>query len=190
MSFIPFSTILGGLLQEASQRVRATAVLSLCALIYALLAGCTGMPGSLEKPDVNVTSIKIGANEGLEQRFIVGLRITNPNRVALPIHGMSYNLALDGINLAKGVTNKIDTIPAYGEAKIDVEVGISLLSGVRLIQRLMSQQGQELGYTLDAKLDVGSAFMPRMVVSESGTVPFLSSSTSTPTTKSTTSPAK
>lgn len=151
-------------------RLRPAAVtlwLGLCLLLPA----CSTLQPNFEKPTVTLTSIRLGQAQGLEQRFIVGLRVVNPNRVALPVEGMSYTLNLEGYDLANGVANNIAPIPAYGESTIDVDVAVNLFNSMRFMQNVLTKPVTDLHYQFNAKLDIGNVLLPNLRVSEAGVIP-------------------
>lgn len=143
-----------------------------CVLLTSVfLTGCSTLKPSFEQPTVNVISIKAPSRGSVEKLFRVGLRVTNPNNMALDIKGISYELSVDGIALASGVTAEIPVVAAYGEASFDVPVGVSLLNGLRLFKRLVDTPQAELPYELEARIDVGSTWLPKISVSERGMIP-------------------
>lgn len=144
--------------------------LVLLTALLCLLSGCSLLQPRFEKPTVQLTSIRMAPAQGMEQRFTVGLRVVNPNASALPLRGISYTLNLQGFDLANGVASQIAPIPAYGETTIYVDVVVSLLSSLRLVQSLLSQPLHEVNYRFNAKLDIGHALLPSLRVSEQGVI--------------------
>ena len=57
---------------------------------------------NLEPPKLQVVAIEPLKAVGADQRFRIKLRALNPNRVALPISGMSYTLTVEDFDLAEG----------------------------------------------------------------------------------------
>lgn len=137
-----------------------------CAL--ALLQACTMLP-RLEEPGITVNSVKLLEPTGLNQRFQIGLSLTNPNSVALPIRGMSYTLSLNGYDLIKGVSANIPRLEAYSETPVVVEGSADMFEALRLLNALMRDTQPELQYRLAAKLDV-QGWRPDVNVSRSGVV--------------------
>lgn len=133
-----------------------------------LLQSCTFLP-KLEEPGIAVSSVKLLDSTGLTQRFRIGLSLTNPNRVALPINGMSYTLSLNGYDLIKGVSADIPTLQAYSETPVVLEGTADLFEALRLLNSLMREAQPELEYRLAAKLDV-QGWRPNISVSRSGVV--------------------
>lgn len=144
----------------------------LCLLMLWLcaLSGCATLSPSFEDPEVEVLSIQRIPSEGMEQRFSIGLRITNPNSSALNIKGMSYSLSIEDYKVASGVSAEVPTVEAYGEARFSLPVSTSLLNSIRLLKHLMELNKSSLSYRLEAKLDLGIPLMPKTSVVEEGEV--------------------
>lgn len=133
-----------------------------------LLQACTVLP-RLEEPGVTVNSVKLLDPTGLSQRFQIGLSLTNPNGVALPVRGMSYTLSLNGYDLIKGVRADIPRLEAYSETPVVVEGSADLLEALRLLNALMRETAPTLEYRLTAKLDV-QGWRPDVNISRTGIV--------------------
>ena len=143
------------------------------------LSACAGLSASLEKPRVKITSIKALQADGFQQRFEIGLSVTNPNTTDIVLRGMSYSIGIGGHDIFSGVTAELPVLKAYTETPIKVAVSANLLSVVALISDLSKQGPENMQYRLDAKLDVG-AYLPSISVQESGPVPFLNSRSLSP----------
>lgn len=99
------------------------------ALLLSLLAACAGLPDSVEAPRVTVANVVPSEIGLLEQRFRLTLRIQNPNNVSLPLEGVSFEVELNGKPFATGVSNRSLTIPALGEASMEVDA-VSNITGI------------------------------------------------------------
>jgi len=124
-----------------------------------------------EKPSVELISFKALPVNGFEQRFEIGLKLTNPNNFELPFNGISYQLSVAGETLAHGVASDIPTAGAYGESRFVVPVSTSLMGGLKVIKALMANQGQDISYQLKAKLDIAIPFVPKLTVIQDGIIP-------------------
>lgn len=134
-------------------------------LYLLLLQGCATL--RLEPPHIAVVNIKPVAGNGLGLAFDVQLKVVNPNGVALPIKGMSYQLALNGIEVLQGATAEIPSIPAYGERQFSVPVSASLLAAPKLLLQLANQSAPTLDYEFSARIDL-QGFLPSQYVVEKG----------------------
>jgi LEA14-like dessication related protein len=133
-----------------------------------LMTGCAGLQTGFERPRIILTSFRAVPSEGFAPRFAIGLRVVNPNRGALNLRGLSYDVELEGHPLLSGVTSNLPRVPGYGEADIEVLVGVDLLGGLRLFNELLSDTRRErFRYALRARLDVGG-LQPFVTLEEKG----------------------
>ena len=93
----------------------------------------------------------------LEQRYALQLRIINPNDADMPINGLSYTIEINQREFAYGVSRQAVTIPAYGEAVLEVEVVSSLLGMLRQLQSLQEDKPAVLDYRLSGKLGLANS---------------------------------
>lgn len=147
---------------------RFSRILAVLALGLAA-AGCTTL-GSLEAPELKVTSIRVLEQEAgsLEQRFAVGLRVINPNNRDIDVEGLDFSLDLNGRRLARGVSNEAFALPRLGEAETTVVVSTSLLDVLRQAVQLGQASDQQLEYRLRGKLHLGGLFVPSIPFDHSG----------------------
>lgn len=71
-----------------------------------MLSACATMQERFEAPKVTITSLSLDRVTLLEQRYRMGLRIQNPNDMALSIAGMAYRFNVNGRELASGVSDQ------------------------------------------------------------------------------------
>lgn len=87
-------------------------------LLIALLALTLGACAALSPRDplnVQVAGIQPLQGEGLEARFLVKLRLQNPNEGAIDYSGVALDLEVNGRRLASGVSDQRGTVPRFGE---------------------------------------------------------------------------
>lgn len=118
------------------------------------LVGCASMSAYKEPLKVSLLSIQPGDMTLLEQRFAIQLRILNPNDIEIPVKGLSYSLEINEREFAYGVSQQAVTIPAFGEALLDVEVVSNLLNVMQQLQSLDGEQHDSLGYRLSGTLSL------------------------------------
>jgi LEA14-like dessication related protein len=141
---------------------------ALLALPLLLLFGCGSLTPGFEQPQVNITSFTLAPNStGVAPRFNIGIRVVNPNRIALPLRGMSYSVEIEGNRILNGATPNLPTVPAYDTADFVIEASPDLLGSVRLLSDLFSRQRTSLGYTFTARIDT-AGMLPSINVEESG----------------------
>jgi LEA14-like dessication related protein len=133
------------------------------ALLAVLVSGCAGLGAYREPPRVSLVSIQPREMGVLEQRYGLKLRIMNPNDTALPVAGMQYSLQINDREFAYGVSRQPVSIPAYGEAVLDVDVVSNLLSVLRRLQEESTAKPGSLTYRLSGSLSLENRI---------GTLPF------------------
>lgn len=139
-------------------------------LLAVMLAACAGLTGPVENPRVTVTSLRLLPADGVEQRIEVGLRLLNPNSFDLHAKGLVISLGLNGVPLLKGATSDLPLVPAYGEAQAKLTLSLSLMSGLRLMSRLVQQPDEPLQYRLEARLDLRRPLWKRLTLMEQGEI--------------------
>ena len=136
-------------------------------LMLLALTGCAGLPADFEEPSLTVTSIAFRNSNSISPQFDIMLHITNPNRVALNLRGMSYSVSLAGHKVVTGVANNLPVVDAYGEADVPISAAVSLFGSIRLLNELMVRNPNQIDYLFDARLDIG-ARRPRLSINRSG----------------------
>jgi LEA14-like dessication related protein len=111
-------------------------------------SGCAGIRMHTEPPYVSLVNMNILQIGIFEQRFLLQLRIQNPNDFALSISGMKYTLMINEKDFARGVNRQSVNLPAYGEEIVDVEVVSDLGNLLNQIRELGTGQKQTLSFRL------------------------------------------
>lgn len=146
-------------------------LLTVSLLLLMLPAGCATLSPGFEEPSLQVNSIRLKNSHSLAPEFEISLRVTNPNRDDLSIDGMTYTLNLAGNKVVSGAANDLPTIPGYGEAEVKIMATLSLLGGFKLLNDLMNEYQESVGYEIIVKLDVGK-FYPRITIQREGVFTF------------------
>jgi LEA14-like dessication related protein len=108
---------------------------------------------------VSLVSIQPKDMTLLEQRYGLQLRILNPNETAIPLEGLSYSLEINGREFAYGVSRQAVSIPAFGEALLDVDVVSNLLNVLQQVQEMSNEQQDSLKYRLSGKLSLSNSLV-------------------------------
>ena len=139
-----------------------------CLFFLALSVGaCASLTPEFDPPKVTVESVdKLSSTSG-GPRFGIKLRVSNPNKQALDIAGISYTLDVMGKELVSGVTNDVPLIDGYSEETVSLEAGINMFQFLRLIAGLGKNTAEEIEYRLSAKIDF-NGFIPTQRVEEVG----------------------
>ena len=135
-------------------------VLSLWLITAAImLAGCQRL-GSLEAPEVSVSSIALNSISLFEQEWGLTLRARNPNDREVTLNSLDYEIYVNGEKFARGLTNERITLPAMGDAQVTTTITTSLLSSLQQLQKIQQNQDQPLQYRLVGKARVAGVPIP------------------------------
>lgn len=136
-------------------------------LLLVFLSACASM--QLEQPQVSVIGFRPVTANGLDAVFELDIQIVNPNGMALPVRGMSYEFAINGTGLLHGVSSQIGDIPAYGKRDVTLQISASLFSAPKILYNLMKDPDQKIHYTFTTKLDLAGV-LPTFRLVEDGTI--------------------
>jgi LEA14-like dessication related protein len=131
-------------------------------LSIALLSACAGLGGLSQKPEVSVAGLKLVQVGVFEQRFILKLRVQNPNDVELRINGLSVEVELNGQPFITGLSDKGVTVPRFGEAVLEVMATSTLGSALKQLRELQKGGRERIDYRIVGRLNLSGI----------GTVPF------------------
>ena len=135
---------------------------------FGLLA-CAPMTPNFVEPKVSLTSFRVLPGESVVPTFEIGLRVINPNNMALKLKGLSYTVELEGYEILTGVSSQLPVIEAYSEGDILLQARPDLFNSVNLFTKLINQPRDVFDFNLSALLDVGG-LMPRIRVQKKGQI--------------------
>lgn len=116
-----------------------------------LLAACAAR---FEKPAVSLAGVDIESLGLFEQRFVLKLRVKNPNPVDIPVEGLNFDVDLNGRPFASGASALAVTIPRYGEAVLEVKASSNLAAFLRQWRDLQKEGRPGLDYRVKGNLRV------------------------------------
>jgi LEA14-like dessication related protein len=125
--------------------------LAAVAALSAALAGCAGF-GLREPVNVSVVGMEPLPGQGMEGRFLVKLRVQNPNEQPIDFDGIALELDLRGQRLATGVSDERGTVPRFGEAIVPVPVSVPVSALVRQALGFASGDRTRADYRLRGRL--------------------------------------
>ncbi len=112
----------------------------LAVMLCLLLSACTTMLTSPPlAPKVTVDSVKAEKIGLTRQNLLFRLAVSNPNSFDLPLQAINFIAAVDGVELAQGLSTERVTIPANGKAMLEVHVSTSIN---KLLGRLLLAANQ------------------------------------------------
>lgn len=120
-------------------RIHRYLALLVAMVLLAGISGCAGLFRPVESLQVNLADLRLQDATLFEQRFVLVLRIQNPNSFAIPVEGVQYSLDLDNEEFARGVSSTKVEIPALGSGLVEVEAVSTTLALIRQLGRLGAQ---------------------------------------------------
>lgn len=116
-----------------------------------LLSACAGL--ALRDPvNVDVVGIEPLPGQGMEGRFLVKLRVQNPNEQPVDYDGLYVELEVRGHRLASGVSDERGTIPRFGESVLSLPMTVPVTAMVRQALGFASGDRTRVDYLLRGKL--------------------------------------
>jgi LEA14-like dessication related protein len=122
------------------------------------LSACATLPGGTQAPTVTIADIRPLEFGLLEQKYMLRLRIQNPNAFAVPVQGLSYQLELNDRPFASGVSNQSLTLPSLGSEVVEVEAYSSLADIFQQLTSMRGAEGANIHYRLAGKLNPSRSF--------------------------------
>jgi LEA14-like dessication related protein len=108
--------------------------LLLTLLFVLLLNGCATLRP--EPPEVQLAGLTVSELSLTHANFLATVNLYNPNSAALEVERLQFELFLDEIRVARGVTTKQLTIPAEQSGSAALRLSTSFLDLFRLAQKL------------------------------------------------------
>jgi LEA14-like dessication related protein len=135
-----------------------------------LLSGCASLTTPMDPPNVSMESFEsLPSPEGGAPRFLIKLRVQNPNEQPLDIAGISYSVELVGTEVVTGVSKDIPVIEGYSEGVVSIEASLKLFQVLKLLANLGRTQEEDLTYRFTAKIDF-KGLVPTQRVEEEGLI--------------------
>ena len=106
-------------------------------LVLALgLAACSGLPFNAVAPKVSVADVAVKRLGFFEQRFDVRLRVSNPNDFDLTIEALDFELELNGLPFANGLSQTSTRIAATSSTLLRIDAITQSNDLIRQIESL------------------------------------------------------
>lgn len=129
-----------------------------CALTCALTLGACALVAVREPLSVTIADLKPTEIGVLEQQYAMKVRVLNPNDADIAFDGVVFDLEINGVPFAKGVTDQASVIPRFGEALIDVRLVSGLQNILRQIDELAKGERTSLSYRIKGRLYYATGF--------------------------------
>ena len=113
-----------------------------------LLSGCAGLSPSLDslkEPEVSLAGLALTDANPLGPRFLVRLKVDNPNDMEVSLDGAEVALALNGQPIASGTSRSPLSLARRGSTHVDVEVATDTLAVIQQILGLANRSSFDYG---------------------------------------------
>jgi len=128
------------------------ALLMLLCVISLEACAAFSMQEPLSVTIADLKPIEVGI---LEQRYALKVRLLNPNDAEIIFDGVVFDLEVNDVAFAKGVSNQSSVIPRFGEAVIDVHAVSGLQNILMQINELLKGERTTLTYRIKGRLHTG-----------------------------------
>jgi len=109
-------------------------IFSVLVSVAACLIMCISCAGiKPEPPEVGLAGVTISGLTLSHANILATLEIYNPNTKSLNVERVQYTMAINGVNVAKGVSIEEATIPANGTGNIKLNVRVPYWDIVRVM---------------------------------------------------------
>jgi LEA14-like dessication related protein len=128
------------------------ALLALLCVLSLEACAAFSMQEPLSVTIADLQPIEVGI---LEQRYALKVRLLNPNDAEITFDGVVFDLEVNDVAFAKGVSNQSSVIPRFGEAVIDVQAVSGLQNILMQINELLKGERTTLTYRIKGRLHTG-----------------------------------
>lgn len=130
--------------------------LRLCGLMLLTvwLGGCASLSSHPEPVRVTVSDLRVIEATMLEQVYGLTLRVQNPNDTPIEFQGMSFKLAINDLEFGSGVSDSRVTVPAFGDAKVEVRLVSTLFRLFRHLRALQDDSDGPLSYQIAGRISL------------------------------------
>ena len=130
--------------------------------IVLLLAGCASVDDA-RPPSIQLSNLRLGTGGLLNQELLIEIRIGHPNDFELPLTGLTFQLDVNGLPFADGLSNAAVTVPRLGYATVPVTGNTNIVSVFR--QLMFLGKSDRVTYRLH-----GNAYVGRLGINQ--TLPY------------------
>ena len=132
--------------------------LSAALMLTSMSAACSTVSNVVEPPKVVVQQVTLQHLSFSETTGLVTLNVTNPNAFSLPLQGVSYNLRLNGVSVARGEQAQTMSLPSQRPVLVDIPVRLQVGEILRLAP--MVWRDRQANYQLDGTVRLPMLSVP------------------------------
>jgi hypothetical protein len=120
---------------------------------------------------ISVAGLALLGGHGLELRFLLKLRIQNPNDRGLDFDGIALTLSVDGQVVATSVSDVKGSLPRYGEVVIELPVEVSAVAAVHLARILARPAAKDAPVRYELRGKIGAGWLGSINFQHGGNLP-------------------
>jgi LEA14-like dessication related protein len=109
------------------------------AAVAVVLSACAIVPPRPDPPLVTLEAVRVIRVAESKADISLRLRLGNPNDFEVKIESITFDVTLDGRTAANGRSARIDTLPARGEASVDIAGRVEIGAIATALMALGSQ---------------------------------------------------
>ena len=121
-------------------------------LLGLMFSACSRLPPEIEPVAVSIRRLDLLEATFFEQAYRVELRLSNPNKFDIPVHGMQYVIEINGEPYASGLSAQEVRVPSLGSEVLAVEAVSTIFAIWRQFQALQQGQLKAISYRLSGEL--------------------------------------
>ncbi|NNG00979.1 MAG: hypothetical protein HKM93_16440 [Desulfobacteraceae bacterium] len=133
------------------------AILLIC-VIAATFGGCATIDKIVQKPEITFKGMSLKDASLFQATPVFSFNIYNPNAIAIPLRGLSYNLKINGRHLAEGIVTPASTLHASSSSIAKLPVTVNYLDMFDTISSFL--RSDKVDYELAGGLDLGLLTIP------------------------------
>lgn len=122
------------------------------------LNGCAGMDSASFRPTATFSGMNLTQADLFQSTAVFNFNIHNPNPIPLRTGSITYDLNLDGRDLAAGTLNQGISLAAAGNSTVSVPVTIQYLDFFESMTQMWNKKSAN--YSLTGGFDVGPVRIP------------------------------
>ena len=144
----------------------------LLATLFALSA-CASLAPKIETPTVELMGVQVLSGDMFSQRFLVRVKVQNPNDIEVPVESIEFTAFLMGDRFGDGASYNPFVLPAMGEAEFDMYITTNFVSGFgRLVSRMGGHKLENVEYEISGKLHLDKGLVRTIPFNHKGLVNF------------------
>jgi LEA14-like dessication related protein len=144
----------------------------LLATLFALSA-CASLAPKIETPTVELMGVQVLSGDMFSQRFMVHVKVQNPNDIEVPVESIEFTAFLMGDRFGEGASYSPFVLPALGEAEFDMFITTNFVSGFgRLVSRMGGHKLENVEYEISGKLHLDKGLLRTIPFNHKGLVNF------------------